>query len=53
LNVARLSLHKSLKQIVGSNMSNGKKNRISKELMTDILMVILLACAITLLALVL
>lgn len=34
-------------------MGNGKKNMISKELVTDILMMILLVTAIVLLALVL
>jgi len=34
-------------------MGNGKKNMLSKELITDILMVVLLATAIILLALVL
>jgi hypothetical protein len=34
-------------------MGNGKKNMITKELVTDILMVVLLAAAIILLALVL
>jgi hypothetical protein len=35
------------------DMSNGKKNMITKELITDVLMVALLATAIVLLALVL
>jgi len=34
-------------------MGNGKKNMITKELVTDILMVVVLAAAIILLALVL
>lgn len=34
-------------------MGNGKKNMITKELVTDIVMVVLLAAAIVLLALVL
>jgi len=33
-----------------NNMSNGKKNMISKELATDILMILLLATSIILLA---
>jgi len=42
-----------VEQVKSSNMGNGKKNMISKEVLTDILMVVLLASAIILLALVL
>lgn len=34
-------------------MSNGKKNMVSKEVITDIIMLVLLAAAVILLALVL